>query len=189
MAEHTSTSPVSVEQWKPVVGFETCYSISNFGRVRRDKAIKGTRVGKILKSTPDRKGYHYVMLHNQKPRQRGYIHKLVAAAFIGKCPDGLEINHINSNPADNRQNNLEYVTHGMNIEHSYRSGFRIHHDCHGELNPACVLDESTVRSIRSDLARGMTLHQGKRKWLSAKPADSCVACFIRTHGAPAGGSG
>lgn len=35
-----------VEEWLPVVGFESWYEVSNWGRVKRVKASKSTRVGK-----------------------------------------------------------------------------------------------------------------------------------------------
>ncbi len=41
--------PLSTEQWKPVVGYEGIFEVSDWGRVRRIKRGKGTRVGRILK--------------------------------------------------------------------------------------------------------------------------------------------
>lgn len=50
-----------------------------------------------------------------------FVHRLVARAFIGKPPslEQSEVNHIDGNPSNNNVNNLEYVTHAQNIQHSY----------------------------------------------------------------------
>lgn len=42
------------------------------------------------------------------------VHRLVMAAFVGPCPDGIEVCHNNGNPADNRLSNLRYGTHSEN---------------------------------------------------------------------------
>lgn len=44
------------------------------------------------------------------------IHRLVAAAFHGPCPDGLTVNHRNSCRVDNAPRNLEYKTIADNIK-------------------------------------------------------------------------
>ena len=46
------------------------------------------------------------------------IHRLVCAAFLGKCPEGREVNHKNGVKSDNRIENLEYVTPKENIQHA-----------------------------------------------------------------------
>jgi hypothetical protein len=38
-----------------------------------------------------------------------YIHQLVAEAFIGRCPPGQKLVHLNGNGLDNRRVNLAYV--------------------------------------------------------------------------------
>ena len=47
------------------------------------------------------------------------IHRLVAKAFLGPRPPGLETNHINGIKTDNRIENLEYVTHAENMRHAH----------------------------------------------------------------------
>lgn len=37
-------------------------------------------------------------------------HRLIAAAFLGECPEGMEVDHINGNTLDNRAINLQYLT-------------------------------------------------------------------------------
>lgn len=38
-----------------------------------------------------------------------YVHQLVAEAFIGRCPPGQKLVHLNGNGLDNRRVNLAYV--------------------------------------------------------------------------------
>lgn len=52
----------------------------------------------------------------------GYIHRIVAACFIGSIPVGYEVNHINGIKTDNRASNLEIVTKSENTKHAYRTG-------------------------------------------------------------------
>ena len=50
------------------------------------------------------------------------VHRLVAAKYIGVCPDGMEINHKDGDKLNNHWMNLEYVTHSENIKKSYEMG-------------------------------------------------------------------
>lgn len=43
------------------------------------------------------------------------LHVLVAEAFIGPRPDGLEVHHIDHDRMNPRVDNLEYVTHQENV--------------------------------------------------------------------------
>ena len=112
------------EQWRSVVGFEGVYSVSNQGRVRRDKGGKGIVTGLILKGSLTKGGYRLVILYD-KPNQRAVtVHTLVAEAFIGPRPPGYEVNHIDGNKPNNSVGNLEYVTRAENTRHANALGLR-----------------------------------------------------------------
>lgn len=49
------------------------------------------------------------------------VHRLVAEAFCGELTDDLVVNHRNSQPSDNRAENLEICTHSWNSRHSFLS--------------------------------------------------------------------
>ncbi len=67
--------------------------------------------------------YFMVSLFNPEgERKRCSIHRLVAEAWIGPCPEGKEVNHKNLNKADCRPSNLEYATKLGNTKHAIENG-------------------------------------------------------------------
>ena len=66
------------EKWKPVLGYEKYYAVSNFGRV------KSLRSDHILKPTIGKVGYKYVVFSVNGIRKTLKVHRLVATAF---CPN------------------------------------------------------------------------------------------------------
>jgi NUMOD4 motif/HNH endonuclease len=134
-------------EWREVVGYEGLYQVSNDGQIRRhvDSGVRnyGTWPGRILKQRTDEKGYWYVCLPFHKLR---WIHRIVAAAFIGPRPDGYQLNHKDGNKDNNHVTNLEYCTPMENISHAINSGLR---DTNGEANGNGKLTTELVREIRS----------------------------------------
>ena len=112
-----------MELWKPVVGSDGLYEVSNQGQVRRSRPGKGTRVGRILKPIITPYGYSSVTICADNLHRRVFIHRLVAEAFIGPIPDGNEINHIDGCKTNNSVGNLEIVTRSENIRHAFKHGF------------------------------------------------------------------
>ncbi|MFV8242154.1 NUMOD4 motif-containing HNH endonuclease [Mycolicibacterium peregrinum] len=119
---------MSTEIWKPVTGFIE-YSISNHARVRSEARIivrsDGIRyrVGeKILKTTANADGYPTVGLSRDGESQTFYVHDLVAQAFIGDKPEGMEVRHLDDVKADCRPSNLAYGSRSENVHDSVRNG-------------------------------------------------------------------
>jgi hypothetical protein len=108
-----------IECWKPVLGYEDLYQVSDRGRVRRIAGGMGACLGRILRRRDNGVGYRFVTLYKEgKPRHRT-VHSLVTEAFLGPRPDGLEVNHKNGVRRDNRLGNLEYVTRSENMRHAF----------------------------------------------------------------------
>ena len=99
------------EVWKAIAGCEGKYEVSSRGRVRN------TKTGRVLKGALLKTGYHYICLYN-RGYLRFYIHHLVANAFLGGCPEGSVVTHIDKNRANNCMDNLEFITHQ---EHTLRA--------------------------------------------------------------------
>jgi HNH endonuclease len=79
------------------------------------------------------------------------VHRLVAEAFLGRCPSGAQVNHINGVKTDNRVSNLEYVTRSENMKHAFRLGLQSNQ---GERHSQSRLTDEKVREIRQLLAVG-----------------------------------
>lgn len=119
------------ETWNPVVGYEGLYEVSDHGRVKRIPAIietaRGPRPtpGRILKLGEHKDGYKKVDLSKSNSTRTWNVHRLVAVAFLGPCPDDLVVCHVNGNPSDNRPSNLRYGTVSENVRDEVRHGTHI----------------------------------------------------------------
>jgi HNH endonuclease/NUMOD4 motif len=154
MPAEDHTSPVQPvlqflgEVWRAVVGWEGWYDVSSWGRVKRlrfSKVTRNTWPGKILKPGSAH-GYLHVSLHRDDGfHQTRTVHTLVAAAFLGPRPEGMEVNHKDGIKTNNFPWNLEYVTPSENQLHAYRIGLK--ENAHGEENWQSKLTDDVVRAI------------------------------------------
>jgi len=122
--EYFTTQEVEKEEWRDVKGYEGYYSVSNIGRVRRELTRTNGKAGRILRPDINRAGYKQLFLYREGVRRRLKVYRLVAEAFIGPCPQGFQVNHIDGTPANNRVENLEYVTPSGNMQHALKMGRR-----------------------------------------------------------------
>lgn len=116
------TTKIVAEEWRPVVGFEVWYEVSNLGRVRRIVASRRSFAGRCLTPGTITGGYLSVTLCVDTTRTHKTIHRLVAEAFLPGRRAGEEVNHKNFDPSDNRAENLEWVSHAKNMRHSIVAG-------------------------------------------------------------------
>lgn len=111
----------ATEEWLPVRGFEGVYSVSSFGRVRRDLRSPGATAGRILTPSEGHKGHLSVELSYLGESRQRLVHRLVLEAF---CPSDREIEgrHKNGVSGDNRLSNLEWGSSSENRYDSVRHG-------------------------------------------------------------------
>lgn len=113
------------EEWKPL--FDV-YEISNFGNVRRRLTRRRYKAGMEIKQfffngkNSKSRGYKKITITRDGKHTSFRVHTLVAQAFLGKKPDGYSINHKDMNKANNRIDNLEYVTQKQNMQHAVLNG-------------------------------------------------------------------
>lgn len=109
------------EQWRPVVGYEGLYSISNLGRLRRDTATCAHPAGHILRGFKNTLGYwKYAVCRDGKERCL-LAHRVIAEAWIGPAPTPKhEVNHKDGNKANIELSNLEWMTRKENHEHAIK---------------------------------------------------------------------
>lgn len=158
-----------MEEWKPVIGFESKYEISNKGRIRSvDNAVtysNGRRhlhKGRML--TPLKKmGYNYIGLSNNSKAEHYPVHRLVAAAFIQNPSNKPFINHKNGIKDDNRVENLEWATRSENAYHSYRILGQKSRKGH-------TLSEETKNKIREKLLNYNNKKEENKKLYAKKEA-------------------
>jgi len=115
---------MSDEIWKPIIGYEGLYEISNLGRVRSIPK-KGFKKQVVLVTSIDiATGYECVNLSKQNKRLRKRVHRLVAEVFLTQSVTGkpLCVNHKDGNKRNNRLENLEWVTYQENSLHAVRLG-------------------------------------------------------------------
>jgi hypothetical protein len=101
-----------MEIWKTIESSPN-YEISNLGSVRN------TKTGNVLKVSTNNYGYKLVCLSNKNQKQTGYIHRLVAEAFIKTNLDTRSsgVNHIDGDKTNNSIKNLEWATYSDNAFH------------------------------------------------------------------------
>jgi hypothetical protein len=140
------------ELWRPVVGFEQVYSVSNLGRLRRDVGYKGGYAGQLL--SPGVSGeYLTVKLCNGSQTRLTKVHILVLETFIGPRPQGYEGCHRNGNPLDCRLDNLRWGTVSSNQMDRVNHGTSNRGERHGMAR----LSNEDIKRIHNKIERGISL--------------------------------
>lgn len=142
----------TIEHWRPVVGCEENYEVSNLGRIRSlDRTVwDGSCLRKVkgqdIKCCQQRTGYLTVNLSKNSARQTRAVHCLVLEAFIGPAEPGQQCRHLDGDKTNNCLANLTWGSVAENIEDRKRHGTFLR----GEKMPAAKLNEDQVRAIRND---------------------------------------
>lgn len=155
---------MTAEQWKPVVGFEGAYEVSDLGRVRSlDRWIRhvsrrgntnlARRPGQIMQIFRSTNGYATLPLRLNGKRKNKYVHHLVLEAFVGPKPVNMEALHLNHDRADARLENLRWGTKRENEDAKIAAGRSRSGTEHG----VAKLTDDDVTAIRS--ARGAVMQK------------------------------
>lgn len=183
------------EKWQAVPGYEGLYEVSDQGRVRSlDRHVPNNfRLsgfmfvrGKMMVPVDDGKGYLRAGLTRRNRKAHHRIHQIVLMAFVGPCPDGLEVRHLNGIKTDNRLENLQYGTKWENVQDILKHG---NHGMKNRVNcknghplvwsdgrnqrycPICTREkdrqyqfEACARS-RQELAQGIEIDTANERWV------------------------
>ncbi len=131
------------EVWKDIKGYEGLYQISNLGRVKSLRKIRGIQIQKekILTLQPIKGGYYRAKLCKNGKEKSYLVHRLVAETFI---PEHFTVNHKDGNKSNNTVDNLEWVTQKENNIHAYKMGLKPY----GTQRADSKLTEQQVKEIR-----------------------------------------
>jgi hypothetical protein len=100
-----------------------------------------------MKQNPISGGYLGLLLSKNGVSTRRTVHSLVAEAFIGPRPEGMEVRHGSANRTDNRAENLCYGTRADNAADKLRDGSHVS----GERHYSAKLTSEQVAHVRQQL--------------------------------------
>lgn len=101
------------ENWKPVVGYEHRYLVSDCGKVWDKKYDR--EVSQVLTGVPE---YLYVNLQSSEKRKLVRVHRLVAEAFCQKEEGKDVVDHIDQNKLNNHYSNLRWTCRKGNMRNT-----------------------------------------------------------------------
>lgn len=104
------------EIWKDVLGYETMYQVSNFGR------IKSLLTNKIIKQWYCGNGQLMVTLSADGIRNKVYVSNIVGFTFIRNTLKGEVYTHLDSNKTNNALSNLSIENKKSQVLLSYHNG-------------------------------------------------------------------
>lgn len=151
------------EIWKPVVGYEGSYSVSNKGGVRSlERVVKRSNGTPMplpeitLRQHKNWKGYPTVSLWGNGKKVSRTVHQLVAEAFVPNPRGNPWVLHRNDDKDDNSSGNLYWGTPSEN-------------------NRDRVLNGKDPNKIKTHCLRGHT-YDDKNTYLEAKGSRRCRKC-------------
>src|SRR3990170_1584133 len=148
-----------MEEWRPAVGYEGLYEVSDQGRVRRlHSPTNRSKNDGVLSPGLAANGYLRVVLCRQNERRNFSVHRLVVEAFKRPFGPGEVTNHIDGDKTNNRPMNLEQVTQKVNDAEARRLGLTTRGKppiLQGSAHHQAQLTDESVREIRALAGRVM----------------------------------
>lgn len=95
-------------EFRKIPSLDFLYEINENGTIFRN--VKSKKQNKIkLDTHHSKKGYYVTFCRHKGKLERIMIHKVVAECWLGPCPNGLKVDHIDRNSHNNDFRNLRYV--------------------------------------------------------------------------------
>lgn len=91
--------------------------------------------------------YPRVSLCRKGSKRTVNVHSIVARAFLGERPEGMEVNHRDGDRCNCAASNLEYVTSSENKLHTFHLGRKPV----GSAHHGAILNEEMVRRMKMRL--------------------------------------
>ena len=93
--------------WRPVIGYENHYEVSDEGEVRSLRRVRC--LGRVLRQSLVN-GYPAVCLSKGGKTKLRKVHQLVLEAFVGPKPQGYVTRHLDGSRTNNKLSNLAWGT-------------------------------------------------------------------------------
>lgn len=175
---YTGFDDIEEEVWRPVIGHESSYSVSNFGRICRNAYTKTWPIGnrnypRTLLNPSLEQGYLRATFCEDGivSIQRSKVHQIVADAFIPNPYNKPYVNHIDGNKTNNRVDNLEWVTASENTRHAYDTNLMTHTPSTKPV--VCIEDKLAFYSIHQAATYyGVDDSTVSSRLITSKPIDS-----------------
>jgi hypothetical protein len=87
-----------------------CYTIQRNGKPYLQKRHRPAYYKKLKPQFNKNNGYYHVVIGKTRS-----LHRVVAECYLGLCPVGYEVDHIDGNKINNHISNLQYLTKLDNI--------------------------------------------------------------------------
>ena len=107
-----------------IKGYEGLYAITPNGQIWSHPKGTNSKEGRWM-ALDFSSRYPMICLTKSGQKKRHLVHRLVAEAFIANPDEYNQVNHINGNRADNRVENLEWVSASQNRLHAWRKGLQV----------------------------------------------------------------
>lgn len=154
------------EVWKHIDGFET-YQVSTRGRVRGPRSDD-------IKPFFSKGGYAIVSLYANRRTTKKLVHRLVAEAFVDNPSGSPNVDHINRDRADNRSENLRWVTtseNNLNTLHRTKEMFGLRWHARGA---GYYEIRFTANGKEHSFGTARTLEEAKQKRDAALTSTGCI---------------
>lgn len=142
------------EVWRPVVGYEGLYEVSDLGVVRSVTYVRkyrnSRRIGRVIRHAVNHRGYIVVRLCRDAVERSLMVHRLVLESFVGVRPDGLECRHFDGDKTNNALLNLSWGTSKENTADRIRHGTL----SHGERSGRAVISDAVACEIKRRVTAG-----------------------------------
>ena len=148
--------------WKQIPGWAK-YEVSSFGDVRNAKS------GRNLRQQTDKDGYKRVTLCSPARIWKCFVHGLVANAFVGVRPIGMQVRHIDGSRDNNTPANLVYGTAKDNADDRTSHGNTPNGDKHPRTKAS---DASVLHAL--ELAKSIGLYKAAESIGISGPALSMI---------------
>lgn len=128
----------------------------NMYKINKNGQIWSNFLNDFLKTDISTRGYLRVRLRTNSSETKTFmVHNLLMETFKPvENMKNLYVNHIDGDKTNNDLDNLEWVTHKQNIEHSFKTGLNKGH-C-GEKNGMAIHNENFIKNIVSLILVGKT---------------------------------